>query len=176
MVQLLFTPRLPPVRLSKPLPSTAVAVPPQSLVSEPGVATNKLVGKLSLNATLVSAKVVLGLVTISVSVVVSLTAIAGAANDLLMVGFGSTVKVALAALPVPITKGVVVVLETAPEVLRKVPAVALTTSTEIVQLLLNGIEAPLSAMPLPPAAPPVIVPPQLFTTFGVGAFTKLILG
>ena len=108
---------LPPVRLTKPVASAAVAVPPQLLVTALGVASNKLAGELSVNATLVSAKVVLGLVIVSVSIVVPFNEIVGDAKALLMLGLSSTLSVALAVLPVPMTNGVVVVLETAPEVL-----------------------------------------------------------
>lgn len=114
MVQLLLAAMLPPVKLTKPVASAAVVVPPQSLLSALGVASNKLGGKLSVNATLVSAKVVLGLAIVRVSVVMPPLAKKVDANALVMVGFGSTLKVALAVLPVP-TSGVV--LETAPEVL-----------------------------------------------------------
>ena len=108
---------LPPVKLTKPVASAAVAVPPQLLVTALGVASNKLTGKLSVNTTLVSAKVVLGLMIVSVSIVVPFSAIVGDAKALLMVGLGNTDNVALAVLPVPMTNGVVVVLETAPDVL-----------------------------------------------------------
>ena len=117
IVQLLLAAILPPVRLTKPVASAAVVVPPQLLVTALGVASNKLAGKLSVNATLLSAKVVLGLVIMSVSFVVPFNEIVGDAKDLLMLGLGSTLSVALAVLPVPMTNGVVVVLETAPEVL-----------------------------------------------------------
>ena len=105
---------LPPVKLTRPVAAVAVAVPPQVLFSALGVATNKLAGKLSVNATLLSAEVVLELVMVSLSAVVPPLAIKAGVNVLLMVGFGNTTKVALAVLPVP-TNGVV--LETAPEVL-----------------------------------------------------------
>ena len=114
IVQLLLMAILPPVKLTKPVATVAVAVPPQVLLSALGVATNKLAGKLSVNATLLSAEVVLKLVMVSLSAVVPPLAIKAGVNVLLMVGLGSTTKVALAVLPVP-TKGVV--LETAPEVL-----------------------------------------------------------
>ena len=105
---------LPPVKLTRPVAAVAVAVPPQVLFSALGVATNKLAGKLSVNATLLSAEVVLELVMVSLSAVVPPLAIKAGVNVLLMVGLGNTTKVALAVLPVP-TNGVV--LETAPEVL-----------------------------------------------------------
>ena len=114
MVQLLLMAMLPPDKLTKPVAAVAVTVPPQVLLSALGVATNKLDGKLSVNATLLSAAVVLELVMVSWSAVVPPLAIKAVVNVLLMVGLSTTTKVALAVLPVP-TKGVV--LETAPEVL-----------------------------------------------------------
>ena len=68
MLQLPPAIKLPPLKLTTP--DEAVAVPPQPLLSALGVATNKLLGKVSLNATPLSANAV-GLVMVSVSVVVS---------------------------------------------------------------------------------------------------------
>ena len=115
MLQLPPAIKLPPVKLTKPVPASAVAVPPQLLISALGDATNKFVGKVSLNATLLKAMPALGLVIVSVKPVVPPTKIVGVANALLIVGLGITVNVLLAVLPVP-TKGSV--LETAPLVLR----------------------------------------------------------
>lgn len=114
IVQLLLMAMLPPVKLTRPVAAVAVAVPPQVLLSALGVATSKLAGKLSVNATLLSAEVVLELAMVSWRAVVPPLAIKAGVNVLLMVGLGNTTKVALAVLPVP-TNGVV--LETAPEVL-----------------------------------------------------------
>ena len=114
IVQLLLMAMLPPDKLTKPVVAVAVTVPPQVLLSALGVATNKLAGKLSVNATLLSVEVVLKLVMVSLSAVVVPLAIKAGVNVLLMVGFGNTTKVAHAVLPVP-TNGVV--LETVPEVL-----------------------------------------------------------
>ena len=70
MLQLPFAIKLPPDKLTKPVAAVAVTVPPQPLLSALGVAINKLAGKVSLNATPLSANAV-GLVMVSISVVVS---------------------------------------------------------------------------------------------------------
>src|SRR4029077_11115874 len=54
-VQVLLTAIVPPVSGTLPDPATAVGVPPQVLVSPLGVATTKPAGRVSVNATPVSA-------------------------------------------------------------------------------------------------------------------------
>ena len=115
MVQVPPATKLPPLKLTKPVPASAVAVPPQLLISALGDAINKFVGKVSLNATLLKAMLALGLVIVSVKPVVPPTKIVGVTNALLITGLGITINVLLAVLPVP-TKGSV--LETVPLVLR----------------------------------------------------------
>jgi hypothetical protein len=71
--QELFAATVPPVRETLADPSGAEAVPPQVLASEPGVATTRLAGKLSVNARPVSGCVFAeGLVMVMVSVLVPL--------------------------------------------------------------------------------------------------------
>src|SRR5438874_2050775 len=107
---------LPPVKLMLVDPATAVAVPLQVFDNPFGVATTSPVGKVSVNATPVSATVLAaGFVIVKVSVVVPFSgmlvglnalAITGGATTvrtavLLVVGGTTTVMDAFAVLPVP---------------------------------------------------------------------------
>lgn len=103
-----------------------------------------------------------------VKVVVPPEGIEAAPKDLLIVGGWVTVKVAvLDVVPVP-----PFVELTAPVVLAYEPAVAESTFTEIVQVLLAATVPPLSPTEVLPAAPPLIVPPQLLLRPGVLATTR----
>ena len=90
-----------PERLTLPDPATAVAVPPQVLVSPLGVATTSPAGRVSVNATPVSEVEAFGLLMVKVSEVVPFSGIADAPNAFTMVGGVATLKLALAVLPVP---------------------------------------------------------------------------
>src|SRR6266567_888458 len=70
-VQLLLAAMVPPVSETLPEPATAVAAPPQVLVSPLGVATTRPAGSVSVNATPVSATALAaGFVSVNVSEVV----------------------------------------------------------------------------------------------------------
>ena len=86
-VQLLLVAIDPPVSDTLPEPATAVAVPPQLLVSPFGVATTSPAGRLSLNATPVSPTVLAaGLVMVNVSEVVPFKERLAAPNALEITG------------------------------------------------------------------------------------------
>ena len=99
---------LPPLRLSVPEPGAALTLPPQLLASAFGDAISRFAGKVSVSAKLVSPVDVLALLIASDNVVVPPTAIAAGENDFATLGFGATMSVLLAVLPVP-TPGVVLV-------------------------------------------------------------------
>jgi hypothetical protein len=93
---------LPPVNDTLPDPAVAVAVPPQVLLSPLGVATTRLAGKVSVNPTPVSATVLAdGLVMVMVSALVPFTTMLPGVNALTVVGGLATVRVAVAAAPLP---------------------------------------------------------------------------
>src|SRR3954466_3018640 len=76
-----------PVRLTLPEPAVAVMIPaPHVPVSPFGVATTSPAGSVSVNATLVSVVLALGLVSVKVSVVLPFKAIEGAPKTLVIVG------------------------------------------------------------------------------------------
>src|SRR5438876_467062 len=101
-LQELLAARVAPVRLTEPEPAAAVIVPPpQEPVRPLGVATTKPAGRVSVNATPVRARVVLGLLMVKVSEVVALSTMLAAPNALLIVGGFATVRFADAVLPVP---------------------------------------------------------------------------
>ena len=92
---------VPPERLMLPDPATAVAVPPHVLVSPLGVATTRPEGRLSVNATPVSATV-FGFVMVKVSVVEPFSGMVAAPNSLVIEGGAAvTVMLAEAVPPVP---------------------------------------------------------------------------
>src|SRR6201999_685962 len=92
---------VPAERLTLPDPAVAVAVPPQVLLIPLGVATTNPAGKLSVNASPVSARLVFGFVMLKVSEVVPFNGMLAAPNALVMLGGVATVKFAVAVLPVP---------------------------------------------------------------------------
>src|SRR5260370_8462635 len=80
-VQVLLAATVPPVNEMLPEPATAVAVPPQRLVSPLGVATTSPAGNVSVKATPVSATALAGgLVMVNVSEVVPFSGIAAPPN------------------------------------------------------------------------------------------------
>src|SRR5262245_9064895 len=100
-LQELLAARVAPLRLIVPDPAVAVMVPPpHEPVSPLGVATTRPAGRLSVNATPVSA-VVSGLVIVKVRLVLPPTAMADAPNAFTMVSEVTTVMLALAKLPAP---------------------------------------------------------------------------
>ena len=116
---LFFTPAVVPVTLSEttqeafgasvapesesePAPGTAVAVPEQVLVRFDGVATTKPAGKLSVNASPVSAAVFDdGFAMVNERLVDPFKGIVAAPNALTIAGRAATLKLAVAVLPVP---------------------------------------------------------------------------
>ncbi len=156
IVQEVFTASVPPERLIDPDPATAVAVPPQVLVSPLGVATTRPAGRLSVKATPVSGIVLAaGLVIVKLSEVEPFSAMAAAPNDLVMVGGVATLMLAVAVLPVP-----PLVEVTLPVVLTKFPEAVAVMLTVRVQVLLAAMVPPVSEM-LPEPATAVAVPPQV---------------
>jgi hypothetical protein len=100
-VQLALAARVPPDRLTDPAPAVAVAVPPQVLL-RPGVeATTKPAGRVSVKASPVSAKPLLGLLRLKVNEVVPFSGMFDAPKAFVMAGGLLTVRFADAVLPVP---------------------------------------------------------------------------
>jgi hypothetical protein len=93
MVHEVFTPTVPPLRLTLPLPPVAVNVPPQVLVTFGEFATTNPAGNVSVNAKPVSATVfAAGLVIVKVSVVVPFTGMVAAPKAFAMEGGAATVS------------------------------------------------------------------------------------
>ena len=92
----------PLARLTEPAPPLAVTVPPQVLVA-PGVPANTIpVGKVSVKATPVSARLALGLVMVNVKVLVPPSATEVGLKPLVIAGgVVPTFSMAVAVLPVP---------------------------------------------------------------------------
>ena len=107
---------VPPVNETVPDPAVAAGVPLQVLLNPLGVATTRLVGKLSVNPTPVSPTVADGLVMVIVIVLVPPTEIVVGLNTLVVVGGATTVIVSVAVPPVPpsVELTVLVVLTCAP--------------------------------------------------------------
>src|SRR5260370_42439979 len=86
---------VPPDRLTVPDPATAVAAPPQVLVSPFGVATTKPAGRLSVKATPVTGMALIaGLVMVKVSEVEPFNGMLAAPKALAIVGGVTTTRVA----------------------------------------------------------------------------------
>src|SRR5260370_14199384 len=101
-VQVLLAATVPPVSEILPEPATAVATPPQVLVSPLGVATTSPAGKVSVKATPVSATALApGLVMVKVSEVVPLSGRLAAPNALAIDGGATPLILAEAVPPVP---------------------------------------------------------------------------
>src|SRR6266852_5896296 len=93
---------VPPDRLMLPLPAVAVIVPlPQEPVTLGVAATTRPAGKLSVNATPLSALAVFGLVMVKLSVLLAFNAMLVGLKALLIVGGATTVMEAFAVFPVP---------------------------------------------------------------------------
>ena len=143
-VQLLLTAIVPPVSEMLPDPATAVAVPPQVLLSPLGVATTIPAGNVSVNATPVSATVLAaGFVMVKVSEVVPFNGIAVAPKALAIDGGATTLMLAEAVPPVPPSVDV-----TLPVVLFFCPAVVPVTFTEKVHEVEAARLAPVRLMTL----------------------------
>jgi len=161
-VQLLLVAIVPPVSDTLPEPGTAVAVPPQVLLSPFGVAATSPAGRLSLNATPARLTVLAaGLMMVKVSEVVPFREMLAAPNALLMTGGATTVIESLDVLPIPPSFDVTVTL------LFFTPAVVPVTST----LISHGCIAarvPPDRLTEDDPATAVAVPPQvLIREFGV---------
>ena len=91
----------PPDRLTEPAPPVAVTVPPQLLVAPGDEASAIPVGKVSVNATPVNARLALGFVIVSVKVLDPPSATEVGLKLLAIDGGEATVKLADAVLPVP---------------------------------------------------------------------------
>lgn len=102
--------RLAPVRATEDDPFAAVAVPPQVFDKLPGVATTKPAGRLSVNATPLSVKLVFVLVSVNVRLVVPLSGMLAAPNALAIAGALITVRFADDVLPVPASAELIVTL------------------------------------------------------------------
>src|SRR6476661_2587525 len=154
-VVLFCTPACMPVtlRLMVPDPAAAVVVPPQVLERPFGVATARPAGRVSENATPVSARLVFGLLMLKVNDVLAFSRMLAAPKALVIVGGVPTVRFAVAVLPVP-----PLVEVTLPVVFVYWPAAAPVTVTENWHWLLALMVAPVSAMPV--GAVVVSVPPQ----------------
>src|SRR5216684_7167819 len=101
-VQVLLAAIVPPVSEMLPEAATAVAVPPQVLVRPLGVATTRPAGRVSVNATPVSATALAaGLVMVKVSEVVPFRGTATAPKALAIDGGATTLTLAEAVPPVP---------------------------------------------------------------------------
>jgi hypothetical protein len=93
---------VPPERLMLPLPAVAVIVPPpQEPVTFGVAATTRPAGKLSVKPTPLRELKVFGLVIVKLMLVVPLSGIVLAPNDLAILGGETTVRLAEAVLPVP---------------------------------------------------------------------------
>jgi hypothetical protein len=92
---------VPADRLAEPDPATAVEVPPQVLVKAFGVAITSPAGRLSVNASPVSASAVFGFVTLNVREVEPLSEMLAAPKAFVIVGGVATVRLAVAVFPVP---------------------------------------------------------------------------
>ncbi len=163
-VQLLLTAIVPPVNEMLPEPATAVAVPPQVLVSPLGAATTKPAGKESVKATPAWATLLAaGFVMVNVSEVVPFNGMVAAPKALLIVGGAITVMLTEAVPPVPPSTEV-----TLPVILFFTPPVVPVTLTEKVQELLAAKEAPERLTMLVACVAVIVPPPQLpVSPFGV---------
>ena len=164
---------VPFARETVPEPAAAVTVPPHVSVT-PGVAAiAKPAGKLSLNATPVSAaKLAAGLATVKVKVVLPLVSgIVAAPNALLIVGGPAAFRIAvLLATPVPPLLDLTV---PAPfTVLEKLPAAVAVTFTLIVQVPPGAADVPFAKEIVPEPAAAVTVPLHVSVTPGVAATAK----
>ena len=146
-----FTAIVAPVR-AIPVGAVVVSVPPHTV--DVPLATVNPVGNVSVNATPASATVLAaGLVMVKVSDVVAFSAIVEGLNTLAIDGGATTVRFALAVLPVPPSVEV-----TAPVVFVYPPAVAPVTVTLNWHCPLAAMVAPVKVIPV--GAVVVSVPPH----------------
>jgi len=155
-VQLLLTAMVAPVNDKLPDPATAVAVPPQVLVSPFGVETTIPAGNVSVKATPVSATALAaGLAIVKVNEVDPFSGTLAAPNALAMEGGAITLMLAEAVPPVPPCVEV-----TLPVVLFCVPAAIPVTLTAKVQEVLDAKVAPVRLMTPVPCVAVIVPPPQ----------------
>lgn len=152
-VQLPAAISVPPVRLI-PLPEAAIVPVPQLPVSPFGLDTARLLGKVSVKPTPLSATVAFGFVTVKLRLVVPFSGMLDAPNDLLNDGGASTVMLAMAVFPVP------ALLELTVALLFLTPAVVPSTVVETEQLAPAARLPPLR-LSVPPPLLTVAVPPQV---------------
>src|SRR5258708_29325777 len=155
-----------PVKLTLPLPATAVSVPatdtdPATVKQLPpcplGVATTSPAGKVSVNATPFSVTVLAaGLVMVKVSVVVPFSGRLAAPNALAIAGGATTAIEAQAVSPVPPSVDV-----TLPVVLFCAPAAMPVTFTANVHDVLAAKLAPVRLITLVACVAVIVPPPQL---------------
>jgi len=138
-----------------PVGAVVVSVPPQTVAE--ALATVSPAGKLSVNATPVSATALAdGLVMVNVNEVVEFNVIDAGLNTFAMTGGATTLMLAEAVPPVPPSLEV-----TAPVTLFLSPAVVPVTFTENVHELFAASVAPARLITLLPAAAVIVPPPQL---------------
>src|SRR5882672_902558 len=147
---------LPPVRLMLVEPATAVAVPPQVLVSPLGVDTTSPTGRVSVNATPVSTTAfAAGFVIVNVRAVVPFSAIVEGLKTLAIDGGATTLMLAEAVPPVPPSVDV-----TFPVVLFCVPAAMPVTFTANVHEEDAASVAPVRLITLVACVAVIVPPPQ----------------
>jgi hypothetical protein len=138
-----------------PVGAVVVSVPPQTVAE--ALATVSPVGRVSVNATPVSATVfAAGLVMVKVSEVVAFSAIVDGLKAFVIDGGATTLMLAEAVPPVPPSVEV-----TLPVVLFCTPAVMPVTFTENVQEALAASDAPDKLITFVPAVAVIVPPPQV---------------
>ena len=151
--------RVPPLKLTLPLPATAVMVPAPQVPDRPfGVATTSPADRVSVKATPLSVLAVLGLVTVNDNEVLPFSGMLDVPNTLLTVGGATTVRFAVFdAKPAPLS-----VELTTPVVLLLTPAVVPCTSTVTEHEVLAPTVPP-DKLTDPPPATAVTEPAQVLT-------------
>ena len=165
-VQVPLGARVPPLRLMEPVACVAVIVPlPQEPVWPLGVDTMSPAGRVSVKPTPLNDCVELGFETVNVSDVAPFSGTVAAPKVLMRYGGATTVRLALAVLPVP------ALVEVTCTLLFLTPAVEPCTLNDSVQLLPPAIDPPER---LAEEAPALIVvePPQPLLAFGVEPTTR----
>src|ERR1700680_1966123 len=145
-----------PDKLTLPDPATAVIVPPHVPVCPGGVATCNPAGSVSLNAIPVSVWPAFVLLTVKLNDVVPFSGTAAAPNVWLTVGGATTITVADAVAPGPLSFE-----DTTPVVLTSVPAARPVTLTLNVQESLPASAAPERLMLVSAGLAAIRPPPQL---------------
>ena len=154
---------VPPKRVITPEFGTAVRVPLQVFVATGGFATCRPAGKVSVNATPLSAVVPFGLSIVKLNCWMPFSGMVGVGNPFVMVGGATTTIFAVEVFPAPPSLEV-----TAPVVLLLIPKLVPVTFTDKVHEPLSGTVPPLRLTEVALAAA-LNVPPQLFV--GVGLLT-----